>query len=344
VGGRLVWLGELTVGQLTSFSLYLGQLIWPMFAAGWVLSLVERGKAAWGRLQPVLDEALTVDDQGTVTQVQPGPLRAEAVSYRYEGQARAALDNVSFSLAAGQTLGLVGPTGAGKSTLLRLLLRHHAPERGCVRWNSVPLADYRLAALRDAIAWVPQEAFLFSASVAENIALAKPGATREEIERAARVAAVHEDILRLPQGYDTPVGERGVTLSGGQRQRVAIARALLADAPLLLLDDALSAVDTETEARILRHLRDARQGRTVIIVSHRLSAVVDADHTIVLRDGHLAEEGDHASLLAHDGWYARQWRYQQLKASLDETESGEAAAPTAVEPTTPTSRTPHHVG
>jgi ATP-binding cassette subfamily B protein/ATP-binding cassette subfamily C protein/ATP-binding cassette subfamily B multidrug efflux pump len=344
VGGRLVWLGELTVGQLTSFSLYLGQLIWPMFAAGWVLSLVERGKAAWGRLQPVLDEALTVDDQGTVTQVQPGPLRAEAVSYRYGGQARAALDNVSFSLAAGQTLGLVGPTGAGKSTLLRLLLRHHAPERGCVRWNSVPLADYRLAALRDAIAWVPQEAFLFSASVAENIALAKPGATREEIERAARVAAVHEDILRLPQGYDTPVGERGVTLSGGQRQRVAIARALLADAPLLLLDDALSAVDTETEARILRHLRDARQGRTVIIVSHRLSAVVDADHTIVLRDGHLAEEGDHASLLAHDGWYARQWRYQQLKASLDETESGEAAAPTAVEPTTPTSRTPHHVG
>jgi ATP-binding cassette subfamily B protein/ATP-binding cassette subfamily C protein/ATP-binding cassette subfamily B multidrug efflux pump len=153
--------------------------------------------------------------------------------------------------------------------------------------------------------------------VADNIALAKPGATRAEVEQAARLAAVHEDIVRLPQGYDTPVGERGVTLSGGQRQRVAIARALLADAPLLLLDDALSAVDTDTESRILAHLRDMRRNRTVIVVSHRLSAVVDADHTLVLRDGHVVEQGDHAALLAHDGWYARQWRYQQLEASLE---------------------------
>ena len=179
------------------------------------------------------------------------------------------------------------------------------------------LRDYTLAALRGAISWVPQEAFLFSASVAENIALAKPEATREEIQNAAKLAAVHDDILRLPQGYETPVGERGVTLSGGQRQRVAIARALLVDAPLLLLDDALSAVDTETEARILAHLRQARIGRTVIIASHRLSAVADADHTLVLRDGHLVEQGSHASLVAHDGWYARQWRYQQLQAILD---------------------------
>ena len=317
VGGWLVWHDQLTVGQLTSFSLYLGQLIWPMFAAGWVLSLVQRGKAAWARLQPVLDAPLSVADHGTVARVTPGPLAVQGVRFHYPGQARAALDGVSLQLAPGRTLGLVGPTGAGKSTLLRLLLRHHAPEAGSLQWNGVDLKDYTLQALRGAIAWVPQEAFLFSASVAENIALARPDATREQVEQAARLAAVHEDLLRLPRGYDTPVGERGVTLSGGQRQRVAIARALLADAPLLLLDDALSAVDTDTEARILAHLRAARVGRTVIIVTHRLSAVADADEIIVLRDGHVVEQGRHADLLAGNGWYARQWRYQQLEASLD---------------------------
>jgi ATP-binding cassette, subfamily B, multidrug efflux pump len=317
VGGWLVWSGQLTVGQLTSFSLYLGQLIWPMFAAGWVLSLLERGKAAWGRLQPVLGAPLSVDDHGTVTQVDAGPLAANAVRFSYPGQGRPALEDVTLLLPAGRTLGLVGPTGSGKSTLLRLLLRHHAPDAGSLQWNGVALQDYTLDALRSAIAWVPQEAFLFSASVAENIALARPGATREQVEQAARLAAVHDDILHLPQGYDTPVGERGVTLSGGQRQRVAIARALLVDAPLLLLDDALSAVDTDTEARILAHLRQARVGRTVIIVSHRLSAVADADHTLVLHAGRVVEEGEHMALVAQGGWYARQWRYQQLEASLD---------------------------
>jgi ATP-binding cassette subfamily B protein/ATP-binding cassette subfamily C protein/ATP-binding cassette subfamily B multidrug efflux pump len=316
-GTRLVWQGELTVGQLTSFSLYLGQLVWPMFAAGWVLSLLERGKAAWARLQPVLDTPLGVDDHGRIEPVQPGPITLDDVRFAYGHGATPALAGVSLELAPGRTLGLVGPTGAGKSTLLRLLLRQHAPAHGQVRWNGVDLQHYTLAALRGAIAWVPQEAFLFSASVADNIALTRPQATRAEIEAAARLAAVHEDILRLPHGYDTPVGERGVTLSGGQRQRVAIARALLADAPLLLLDDALSAVDTGTEARILAHLRQARRGRTAFIVSHRLSAVADADRIVVLRDGHVTEQGTHAELLQLGGWYARQWRYQQLQASLD---------------------------
>ncbi len=317
VGGWLVWQAQLTVGQLTSFSLYLGQLIWPMFAAGWVLSLAQRGKAAWGRLQPVLDAPLSVDDQGRIAPVAPGPLAVQGVRFRYPGQERPALDGLSFELPPGRTLGLVGPTGAGKSTVLRLLLRHHAPEAGGARWSGIDLRDYTLDALRAAIAWVPQEAFLFSATVAENIALAQPGATREQVVEAARLAAVHDDIARLPHGYDTPVGERGVTLSGGQRQRVAIARALLTQAQLLLLDDTLSAVDTDTEARILAHLRRARAGRTTIIVSHRLSAVADADAIVVLREGHVVEQGDHAALLAAGGWYARQWRYQQLEASLD---------------------------
>jgi ATP-binding cassette subfamily B protein/ATP-binding cassette subfamily C protein/ATP-binding cassette subfamily B multidrug efflux pump len=297
--------------------MYLGQLVWPMFAAGWVLSLLERGKAAWARLQPVLDTPASVADHGTVATVQPGPIALREVRFAYAPQARPALAGVSLTLQPGRTLGLVGPTGAGKTTLLKLLLRQHAPLGGELRWNDVPLQDHTLQALRAAIAWVPQEPFLFSASVAENIALAKPGATHAEVEQAARLAAVHDDIQRLPRGYETPVGERGVTLSGGQRQRVAIARALLADAPLLLLDDALSAVDTETESRILAHLRTARVGRTVVIVSHRLSAVVDADEVVVLRDGHIVEQGPHAALLAARGWYARQWRYQQLQASLD---------------------------
>jgi ATP-binding cassette subfamily B multidrug efflux pump len=316
-GGWLVWRGEMTVGQLTSFGMYLGQLIWPMFAAGWVLALIERGRAAWGRLEPVLAEPLTVDDHGRIATVLPGPIDVQAVRFSYPGQAAPALQDVSLHLHAGQTLGLVGPTGAGKSTLLKLLLRQWAPQQGVIRWGELPLADYTLAALRAGIAWVPQEAFLFSASVAENIALARPDATREQIEAVARQAAVHDDIQRLPQGYDTPVGERGVTLSGGQRQRVAIARALLADAPLLLLDDALSAVDTVTEAQILGTLRDARQGRSVIIASHRLSTLLDADQIVVLRHGQVTERGTHRELVDHNGWYATQWRVQQLEASLD---------------------------
>jgi ATP-binding cassette subfamily B multidrug efflux pump len=316
-GGWLVWHDEMTVGQLTSFGMYLGQLIWPMFAAGWVLALIERGRAAWGRLHPVLAEPLSVDDHGRVDTVLPGPIAVQNVNFVYPGQTAPALHDVSLHLHAGQTLGLVGPTGAGKSTLLKLLLRQWAPQQGLIRWGELPLADYTLAALRAGIAWVPQEAFLFSASVAENIALSRPDASREQIEAAARQAAVHDDIQRLPQGYDTPVGERGVTLSGGQRQRVAIARALLADAPLLLLDDALSAVDTVTEAQILGALREARQGRTVIIASHRLSTLLDADQIVVLRHGHVSEHGTHRELVEHGGWYATQWRVQQLEASLD---------------------------
>ena len=316
-GGWLVWHGEMTVGQLTSFGMYLGQLIWPMFAAGWVLALIERGRAAWARLEPVLAEPLSVDDHGTVAPVQPGAIDVQGLHFSYPGQTEPALQGVSLHLPAGQTLGLVGPTGAGKSTLLKLLLRQWAPQQGGIRWGPWPLADYTLAALRAGIAWVPQEAFLFSATVAENIALARPGASRAEIEAVARQAAVHDDIERLPQGYDTPVGERGVTLSGGQRQRVAIARALLADAPLLLLDDALSAVDTATEAQILAALRTQRQGRTVIIASHRLSTLLDADQIVVLRHGQVTERGSHSDLVAQGGWYATQWRVQQLEASLD---------------------------
>ncbi|MFZ6646612.1 ABC transporter ATP-binding protein [Undibacterium sp. TJN25] len=320
LGGYLVWHGQMTIGALTSFTMYLGQLIWPMFAAGWVLSLLERGKAAWGRLQPVLVRDLSVQDSGTLYSVPEGSVRLDDVVFRYPGQQAPALDGVTLQLAPGKTLGIVGHTGSGKSTIVRLLLRQYEAQQGSLTWGSHALPEYTLHALRSAINWVAQEPFLFSASIASNIALSNPDATREQVMHAAELAAVHDDILRFPLGYDTPVGERGVTLSGGQRQRVAIARALLTESPLLLLDDALSAVDTDTETRILQHLQELRRqraSRSAIIVSHRLSAVADADHIVVLHEGRIIEQGTHAYLLEQGGWYAAQWRYQQLEASLD---------------------------
>ena len=320
LGGYLVAQQELSLGQLTSFTMYLGQLIWPMFAAGWVLSLLERGRAAWARLAPVLDAPLSLTDEGTADMPARAGIHFEQVRFSYPGALKPALDGVDLRLLPGQTLGLVGPTGSGKSTLLRLLLRQFEPQQGSVLIGKRPATEIRLQALREAVAWVPQEPFLFSATLAENITLARPEATREQTADAARRAAIDAEIERLPQGYDTEVGERGVTLSGGQRQRVAIARALLSDAPILLLDDALSAVDTGTETLILDHLRELRKERperSILIVSHRLSAVVDADQIAVLRAGRITEQGTHAELVALGGWYAAQWRYQQLEAQIE---------------------------
>ncbi len=320
VGGWLVARSEITIGQLTAFTMYLGQLIWPMFAAGWVLALLERGRAAWTRLAPVLDAPLTLADEGRAALPDNTTLRAEGLTFGFPGAKRPALEGVDLTLAPGRTLGIVGATGAGKSTFVRLLLRQSEPDAGRLTLGGIPLPELPLATLRAHSAWVPQEPFLFSASVADNIALARPGATPAEIEAAARLASVHDDIARLPDGYATEVGERGVTLSGGQRQRVAIARALLSDAPLLVLDDALSAVDTGTETDILDHLRELRAARpdsSVIVIAHRLSAVMDADEVIVLKQGHVIERGTHQQLLELGGWYAAQWRYQQIEASLE---------------------------
>ena len=318
VGSWLVWHNELSLGQLTSVGLYLGQLIWPMFAMGYVMSLIQRGKAAWERLEPILNAPVQVVDAGVQVRLPDAAITFSDVSFAHPGQAALALSKISIDLPCGQSLGVVGATGAGKSTVFKLLLRQWNPQAGCITWGGVPIDQLTLATLREGIAWVAQEPFLFSATIAQNIALSKPSATPQEITQAAKLAAVHDDIMRLSNGYETPVGERGVTLSGGQKQRVAIARALLVQAPLLLLDDALSAVDTGTEAQILTHLRAQRQhrGQSSIVISHRLSAVMDCEQIIVLRKGHIIERGSHLSLLALNGWYARQWQYQQLQTSL----------------------------
>lgn len=324
VGSYLVWQGELSVGNLTAFSMYLGQLIWPMFAAGWVLSLLERAKAAWQRLRTVLESEIAIEDRGGQDTLPHAKLSGRHIDFAYPGQTRLALRGIDFDVEPGKTLAIVGATGSGKTSLLRLILRQYEVQHGRLTWGGQVISAYALSALRQNLNWVPQEAFLFSDTIAANIALSQPNASREQIMQAAKLAAIHDDIVRFPQAYDTPVGERGVSLSGGQRQRIAIARALLVDRPLLLLDDALSAVDTDTETRILQHLaslRDSHPERSTIIVSHRLSAVVDADHILVLRDGEIIEQGNHAQLLSNQAWYASQWKYQQLEAALDALET-----------------------
>ncbi|EFH7121311.1 SmdA family multidrug ABC transporter permease/ATP-binding protein [Escherichia coli] len=317
-GSWMVVQGSLTLGQLTSFMMYLGLMIWPMLALAWMFNIVERGSAAYSRIRTMLAEAPVVNDGSEPVPQGRGELDVNIRQFTYPQTDHPALENVSFALKPGQMLGICGPTGSGKSTLLSLIQRHFDVSEGDIRFHDIPLTQLQLDSWRSRLAVVSQTPFLFSDTVANNIALGCPNATQQEIEHVARLASVHDDILRLPQGYDTEVGERGVMLSGGQKQRISIARALLVNAEILLLDDALSAVDGRTEHQILHNLRQWGQGRTVIISAHRLSALTEASEIIVMQHGHIAQRGNHDALAQQSGWYRDMYRYQQLEAALDD--------------------------
>ncbi len=315
-GSWMVVHGTLTLGELTSFMMYLGLMIWPMLALAWMFNIVERGSAAYSRIRAMLAEAPVVNDGTEAVPEGRGALTVSIGEFSYPQTAHPVLENVQFQLEPGQMLGICGPTGAGKSTLLLLIQRHFDITQGDIRFHDIPLTRLQLDSWRSRLAVVSQTPFLFSDTVGNNIALGRPNATQEEIEQVARLASVHEDILRLPQGYDTEVGERGVMLSGGQKQRISIARALLLNAEILILDDALSAVDGRTEHQILHNLRQWGEGRTVIISAHRLSALTEANEIIVMQHGHIAQRGDHDELVLQTGWYRDMYRYQQLEAAL----------------------------
>jgi ATP-binding cassette subfamily B multidrug efflux pump len=326
-GSWMVLQGSLTLGQLTSFVMYLGLMIWPMLALAWMFNIVERGSAAYARIRTMLEEAPVVNDGSEPTPEGRGALSVAVREFIYPQANKSSLEKVNFTLHPGQMLGICGPTGSGKSTILALIQRHFDVTEGDIRFHDVPLTRLQLDSWRARLAVVNQTPFLFSDTVASNIALGKPDATQEQIEHVARLASVHEDILRLPQGYNTEVGERGVMLSGGQKQRISIARALLLEAEILILDDALSAVDGRTEHQILHNLRQWGEGRTVIISAHRLSALTEASEILVMQHGHVAQRGRHEALAAQAGWYRDMYRYQQLEAALDDVplEDEEAA-------------------
>ncbi len=320
-GGAQVIRGHITLGSLVAFNGYLAHLAWPTIALGWMLSMWQRGMSAMARLNELFRarpdiEDREVDDVGELA----GHLTLKHLTFTYPGTDHPALADLVLDVPAGSTLGIVGLTGAGKSTLVDLLPRLKVVPEGQLFVDGHDVCRVPLAQLRSAIGYAPQDPFLFSATIADNIAFARPDASRAEIERAAKVAAVHDDILAFPHGYETLVGERGITLSGGQRQRVALARALLKAPKILILDDSLSSVDADTEARILEALPEVLGGRTSIVVSHRIAAVQGSDQIIVLDHGRIVQRGTHAELTGSDGLYADLWRRQRLEAELEGTD------------------------
>ena len=328
VGGHEVVQHQISVGEFTSFNVYMVQLIWPIIAVGWVVNLFQRGTASVVRIDELLKQKPSIVDELTEEDLKDRNLNVDSNSLEVKGEIEfrnlsfsyetggEVLHNISLKVPAGSSLAIVGPTGSGKSTLVSLIPRLHDAAPGMVLIDGVPIRKWMLKPLRESIGFVPQETFLFSETIRQNIAFGRPDATPEQVQEAATIAHISTEILEFPKGFDTEVGERGLTLSGGQKQRTAIARAVIRDPRILILDDALASVDTYTEERILTGLKRVMEGRTTIFISHRISTARSADQIAVLVAGRIAELGTHDELLARNGYYTSLFEKQRLEEEL----------------------------
>ncbi len=317
VGAFMVQAGQVTVGNLVTFISYLDMLVWPLMAIGFLFNITQRGKVSYQRIESLLSQESPVKDpESPLDGIENGRLDYAIDRFAFEDEET--LRDIHFSLEKGQTLGLVGQTGSGKTALIKLLLREYDVDQGAIYLNGHDIRDYRLADLRSLMGYVPQDQFLFASSILENICFGNPDLPFSAVEEATKLAQVYQDIQAMPQGFDTVIGEKGVSLSGGQKQRLAMSRAMILNPDILILDDSLSAVDAKTEFAIIDNLKETRRDKTTIITAHRLSAVVHADLILVMQNGRIIERGTHEDLLALDGWYAQTYQSQQLEMKGEE--------------------------
>ena len=318
-GGRMTIGQAITPGDFVAFISYLGLITWPMMAMGWVTNLVQRGAASLGRINEILDTSPDIDDTARPVGINDvkGRIEFKNLTFNYNGHHKPVFSNLNMVCRAGQITAVAGRTGSGKTTLLNLIPRLFDPPAETVFLDGIPVEKLRLADLRSAIGYVPQDGYIFSGTIAENIAFGRPEADEEQIRTAAEMAEIHEEISKFPQQYQTPVGERGVTLSGGQKQRLALARALLLDPPVLIMDDTLSAVDSSAEERILARLSKNRAGKTTIVTSHRLTSLRVAEMIYVIEDGRVTQSGSHENLVKTEGYYADLYCLQQAQEECE---------------------------
>lgn len=313
-GGIFISRGEISVGNLVTFVTYLDMLVWPLQAIGWLFNIGQRGDVSYTRIEKLLAEENDVVEKENTIPAHNGRLEYNINSFSYVGEET--LSDIKFAIDKGQTLGIVGVTGSGKTTLLKLLLREYDVEDGSISLNNHNIKDYKLNDLRSLIGYVPQDQVLFAMSIKENIRFADDNYTDKQVENITKVCGIYDDIVNMTDGFDTIIGERGVSLSGGQKQRMAMSRALIMNPEILILDDSLSAVDAKTEHLILENLKEERSGKTTIITAHRLSAIVHADLIIVMDNGKIIERGTHDQLIAQDGWYKETYNTQQLEEKM----------------------------